>query len=92
MKKFFRLAIVLMALVVTLSFSSCQGCTRQWGGTTTIELEPGEKLVEVTWKDNNVWYLVEPMEPSYMPKTKVFKEQSNAGVFEGQVIFIEKRK
>lgn len=84
--------IALIAIAMMVSFSSCQGCTRQWGGTTTIELEPGEKLVEATWKDNNVWYLVEPMEPGYTPKTKVFREQSNAGVFEGQVIFVEKGK
>jgi hypothetical protein len=61
------------------------------GGTTKIELEPGEKLVEATWKGDDIWYLVEPMDSDYVPKIKTFKESSKIGVFEGKVIFYEKR-
>jgi hypothetical protein len=61
------------------------------GGTTKIELEPGEKLVEVTWKGDDIWYLVEPMDSNYDPKIKTFKESSRIGVLEGKVIFYEKR-
>ncbi len=49
------------------------------------------KLVEATWKENNLWYLVEPMEEDYVPKTKVFIENSNAGMIEGKVTFVETR-
>lgn len=72
--------------------ASCNQCmSRSFGGTTTINLESGEKLIEVTWKDDgNLWYLVEPMDSDYTPKTKVFKESSTIGVMEGKVIFIEK--
>lgn len=91
MKRLLTAVIALIAIAMMMSFSSCQGCTRQWGGTTKIELEPGEKLVEATWKNNSIWYLVEPMESDYVPKTKVFKEQSNARMLEGQVVFVEKR-
>lgn len=91
MKKLLTAVIALIAIGMMVSFSSCQGCTRQWGGTTKIELEPGEKLVEATWKNNSIWYLVEPMESDYVPKTKVFREQSNARMLEGQVIFVERR-
>lgn len=70
---------------------SCeQYITRGYGGTTTIDLEKGEKLVEATWKgDGDLWYLVEPMDSDYVPKTKVFKESSLYGVMEGEVIFNE---
>lgn len=91
MKRLLTAVIALIAIGMMMSFSSCQGCTRQWGGTTKIELEPGEKLVEATWKNNSIWYLVEPMESDYVPKTKVFKEQSNARMLEGQVVFVERR-
>ena len=87
MKKIFLVLTILLAL----GLSSCNYCTRKWGGSQTVYLEPGEKLVEVTWKESSLWYLVEPMEEDYVPKTKTFKENSNAGAFEGTVTFIERR-
>lgn len=87
MKKIFIL------LTTVFFFTSCQQYfTREFGGDSTIKLKPGEKLVEVTWKgDADLWYLVEPMDSDYVPKTKVFKESSNLGVMCGSVTFIETR-
>ena len=84
---------IFMIICLTLSLCSCeQQITRQYGGTTTINLEKGEKLVEVTWKDGgDLWYLVEPMDSDYIPKVKVFKESSIYGVLEGKVVFIENK-
>lgn len=83
---------IVYVVIITIAFITC-GCdnftTKHFGGTTTINLEPGEKLIEATWKDSNIWYLVEPMEDDYIPKTKVFKECSIFGVMEGKIIFIE---
>ena len=79
-------------LLMFLCLTSCdQSITRTIGGTTKIELEPGEKLLECTWKGDDIWYLVEPMDSDYIPKTKTFKESSRIGVLEGKVIFYEKR-
>lgn len=83
--------ILALAILITLGLSSCNLGTAKYGGNMTIKLEPGEKLIDVQWKNNNLWYLVEPMEENYAPKTKVFKENSNAGAFEGTVTFIETR-
>lgn len=91
MKKILGIFAITMIAAATLSMTSCQSCTRHTGGTTTINLEKGEKLVEATWKEDNIWYLVEPMEEGYAPKTKVFKESSNLGIIEGKVIFVESR-
>lgn len=90
MKKFITFILVLVAVV---AFSSCTDNlrTRMYGGTTTVDLDPGQKLVEVTWKEASLWYLTEPMEPGYEPKTKVFQEDSRFGVLEGKVIFVEHR-
>lgn len=83
---------IIVILLTFLCLTSCdQSITRTMGGTTKIELEPGEKLVEATWKGDDIWYLVEPMDSDYVPKTKTFKESSRIGVLEGKVIFYEKR-
>lgn len=84
--------IILLATLLVIGLTSCDNfMTRNFGGATEVRLQPCEKLVEVTWKENNLWYLVEPMEDDYVPKTKVFKENSNAGMLEGTVTFIERR-
>jgi len=86
MKKFF---LIMMSLIC---LTSCeQQLAKSLGGTTTIKLQPGEKLLECTWKGDEIWYLVEPMDSNYIPKTKEFKENSVMGVIEGKVIFIETR-
>ena len=83
---------LIVILLMFLCLTSCdQSITRTMGGTTKIELEPGEKLVEATWKGDDIWYLVEPMDSDYVPKTKTFKESSRVGILEGKVIFYEKR-
>lgn len=84
---------ILFMIMMVFCLTSCdQSMSRNFGGTTKINLEPGEKLIEVTWKDkDNLWYLVEPMDSDYVPKTKIFKESTVMGVMEGKVIFIEKR-
>lgn len=83
---------ILFVLFAVFGLMSCdQYVSRKLGGTTKIKLEPGEKLVEATWKQSDLWYLVEPMDSDYVPKTKVFKESSMYGVLEGQVVFIETR-
>ncbi len=81
----------ILLLFVSIVLTSCQKVTRSFGGSTTIRLEKGEKLVEATWKEDNLWYLVEPMDNDYTPKTKVFKESSLWGAMEGKVIFVEQR-
>jgi len=82
---------LIIFLITVISLVSCdQYVTRNLGGNSTIKLEPGEKLVEATWKgDADLWYLVEPMDSDYVPKIKIFKESSVAGVLEGTVTFIE---
>ena len=81
---------ILVSVILGFGFTSCTQCiSRSFGGDMTIKLEPGEKLIEATWKNNNIWYLTEPMESDYVPKVKIFKESSMAGVLEGTVTFIE---
>ena len=74
--------------------SSTQYFTKTLGGTTTIELPAGKKLVPYTvqWepKGSNIWYLTEDAEAGYQPKTYTFHESSNLGTLEGTIEFVEK--
>jgi hypothetical protein len=80
-----------LALVV-----GCLGCTEQdraksFGGTMTVELQPGRKLVNVTWKETDLWYLTRAMRNDEAPETYEFQESSGMGVMEGKVIIKERR-
>ena len=74
-----------------ISLASCteNGRVRAWGGTGTIDLEPGKKLVHVTWKDADLWYLTRDMTPSDTAITYRFSESSQFGLMEGTYIIKE---
>ena len=88
--------IILSFFAAAILISGLSSCTenkmaRKFGGNTTIELPAGEKLIEATWKDDNLWYLNEAMESGYVTKKKIFREDSSWGVLKGEVKFVEKR-
>lgn len=71
---------------------SCENyTTRKWGGTMIINVEPGYKVTNATFKIDEVWYFVEPMDSEYVPKQKKFVEKSMYGALEGTIIFNETR-
>lgn len=88
MKKLLILAISAIALV------SCTENNRakNWGGTANVNLEPNRKLVTVTWKDNQLWYLTRPMDSSDKAETYNFQEESSWGLVEGTVVIVESKK
>ena len=89
-RSFFRGMFAVMLALVMLT--SCENLvTRNLGGSQTINLEKGQKLVEITFKDNDLWILTEPMDSDYVPKTKTFYEDSNLGVMEGKITIVEQR-
>ena len=89
MKKLIILSLFAVSMVALISCDNWK--SRKWGGSTTITLPKGEKLIEATWKENSLWYLTEPMDADYEPKKKTFREDSNLGILEGTVIFVESR-
>ena len=89
MKKLIILSLFAVSMVALISCDNWK--SRKWGGSTTITLPKGEKLIEATWKESSLWYLTEPMDTDYKPKTKTFREDSNFGILEGTVTFVESR-
>jgi len=83
------------AVVVSIGML-CGGCTehdraKSFGGTLTVDLQPGRKLVNVTWKETELWYLTRTMRSDENPETYEFQESSGFGVMEGKVIVKERR-
>ena len=91
MKK--KIAAIAAILVLSFCLSGCQTITRKYGGTTELDLEPGLKLEEITWKDDDsLWYLTRPMTDEDIAETHTFKESSLFGICEGTVIIREHKK
>ena len=86
------LSIALAAGLLSTLFSCTENLrARQFGGTMTVDLPKGEKLLMVTWKEDNLFYLTEPMDSVYTPKTKTFKEKSSFSIMEATIIFRESK-
>jgi hypothetical protein len=95
MKKL-KYIFLISAVIISCFTLGCQfqTVTKKFGGTTTVEIQKGQKLVPYTvqWeKDSTLWYLTEPMEDGYTPRTYTFHETSNLGVLEGQIVFVESK-
>ena len=86
------LSIALVAVLLSTLFSCTENSrARQFGGTMIVDLPKGEKLLMVTRKEDNLFYLTEPMDSVYTPKTKTFKEKSSFSIMEATVIFRESK-
>jgi hypothetical protein len=85
MKKLF------LAIVMGVMVTSCTENARvkQWGGEGTINLPKGRKLVNVTWKETEIWYLTRPMDSNDVAESYQFQEESSWGVMEGTYNIIE---
>jgi hypothetical protein len=79
MKKLF------LAIGVIAMLGSCTENSRvkNWGGEGSINLPKGRKLVNVTWKEDEIWYLTRPMNSNDVAETYQFQEESSWGMMEG---------
>lgn len=101
MKKIFisRAAAIIVATVCLLLalLTGCgdvkQSLARDFGGTTTVNLGPNLKLEEITWKDDDLWYLTRPMREDEEPETHTFTEKGGLGtVFDGGTVIVVESK
>jgi hypothetical protein len=88
-----RTKTLLAIAVLLLAFASCtdNARSRRFGGESEVKLPAGEMLITATWKESDLWYLTAPMPEGYVPQTKIFRESSSMGVWEGTVQFIESK-
>lgn len=88
MKKF------IVGLFLAFSLFACteNSMVKSFGGKGTLELEPNEKLVNVTWKNDELWLLTRTMTVKDTAVTYNFREKSSFGFVEGSYTIIEIKK
>lgn len=99
MKSFGSIIVILLSIAILstiLVSGMVLGCTensraKNFGGTSKIALPLGQKLINATWKDAQLWYLTRQMRSDEKPEMYTFQEKSNFGMMEGTVIFTESR-
>jgi hypothetical protein len=84
---------LLILLTLLLGLNSCTDNSRvkNWGGEATLNLPAGQKLVNVTWKESQLWYLSRPMKSTDSAETYYFHEESSWGMVEGTYIIKEQK-
>lgn len=87
-KKFIKLTGVAFASVLLLSGCS-QWTARNFGGDYDVTLPENQKLVDVAWKEDSLWYLTRPMKDEEEAETYTFQEDAVMGVLEGTVTIKE---
>lgn len=86
---FKRVAVVAGAAIVLFggAVAALSGCTdnsraRRWGGTEEVTLKPNEVVLNVTWKENEMWICTKDT----ISGVVYFREKSSWGMMEGTVI------
>ena len=82
---------IILSIVVLALTASCTENSRvkNFGGEGNINLPKGQKLVNVTWKETQVWYLTRPMKEDDVAETYHFQEESSWGMIEGTYNIVE---
>lgn len=80
---------VLFLLPLILFSCTENSRVKNFGGEGTINLPKGRKLVNVTWKENQIWYLTRAMNSNDVAETYQFQEESSWGVIEGTYNIVE---
>lgn len=84
-----KFIIALFIVLIILTGCTSNSMTKKFGGTQTVMLDKGKKLVNITWKDNSMWIITKPMTANDIAETYEFGEKSNYGIIEGTVIIKE---
>lgn len=85
--------VPITALILFFMFAIV-GCTenemaKNFGGTMYVDLDCGQKLFDITWKNDSFWYATRPMRDEEFAETYTFQEDSAYGIYEGKVIVRE---
>lgn len=75
--------VILLGLSLALLSCTDNSRARAWGGTETVELPKNCKFINSTWKETELWIVVQDT----VTKQHYMYEKSSFGVIEGKVIF-----
>lgn len=82
---------IIISIMLTLLVYACTQNSRvkNWGGEGTMLLPKNRKLVNITWKEGQLWYLTRSMNSTDSAEVYTFHEESSWGVIEGTYTIIE---
>jgi hypothetical protein len=78
--------IIAIVIGICLWIFSANYRTKNWGGKMDIKLPENTKLINASWKNADLWILIEDTTTHEMKML----ENSTYGVFEGQITFKNK--
>lgn len=81
----------LLGLVVIVAGCTENTRSRAWGGKMNVSLPSGVKLVNITWKNSDMWYLTRQMTSNDVAETYSFQEKSRFGMLEGTITIHESK-
>lgn len=87
-----KIVSIVLVIVMIVALSGCQFTTKHLGGSMTVNLEPNTKLVNITWKEDSLWFLTKPMTEDDIAETYCFKEDSEFEILEGTVTIVEHKE
>jgi hypothetical protein len=87
------LAVVIVFVIIGIGIWKVVGSpnwrAKTFGGSMTYALPAGEKFVNATWKEGDLWYITRKAKPGETTETYIFQEKSSLGVLQGTVTFVE---
>jgi len=90
--KFFYIMFTL--IIIAGGVVGCEQWKARTGfGTMQAKVPCGQKLVNATWKGDNMelWTLTRPMRYGEAPETSNFKASTLYGILQGEVVFTESK-
>lgn len=71
-------------MLLVLSLLSCTDNmrTRAFGGKSELTMKPNEELINITWKDSDMWVLTKDT----VTNIQYFREYSSFGIFQGEIV------
>lgn len=92
-KKFIYVTVFIttMLIIVFIWKSTDQIRAKKFGGTMIVKVEKGQKFVNVTWKENDLWVVSRPIQEGEVIETKpyLFQQKTSFGIREGKVEIYE---
>jgi hypothetical protein len=82
-------SIIIIFLVIVLTSCTENSRVRNYGGEQTIMLPCNQKLVNVTWKLDNMWVLTKQMYEDDEVEEYTFTEKASWRLWEGKITIKE---
>lgn len=82
---------LVVLLVIVVALVGCGKFAKTFGGTITVHVEKGQKVLNASWKDSNLWVLTRPMKSDEVAEKYSYREFSNLGIIQGEVVLVESK-